>query len=148
MRVRSTTTPVTTGTVQTPASNAVRSGAGIFTRHLIQQEDSMEKYNEEVNALRKEIEEFGDKLTEEPTLPNFTRFRDALSRLAKRVSNEAYRLEKFGGSPQQPRYYEIITVINQEADRLYRMILHEQQDNLAITARVIGIKGMVVDLIT
>jgi hypothetical protein len=91
---------------------------------------------------------FGDKLVQEPTLANFKQFRDILSKLVKRVSNEAYRLDKFGGTPQNPRYYETITVINSEADRLYNLIVQEQRDNMAITARVIGIKGLVVDLIT
>jgi uncharacterized protein YaaR (DUF327 family) len=39
-------------------------------------------------------------------------------------------------------------VINTEADRLYNLLLHDQRDNMAITAKVIGIKGLVVDLIT
>ena len=79
---------------------------------------------------------------------NFKNFRDQLSKLAKRITNEAYQLEKIGGTPQNPRYFEIITVINAEADRLYNLIVKENRNHLAITAKVIGIKGMVVDLIT
>ena len=47
-----------------------------------------------------------------------------------------------------PRYYEIITVIDKEADKLYELVVKEQKDRMAITASVIGIKGLVVDLIT
>ena len=47
-----------------------------------------------------------------------------------------------------PRYYEIITVIDREADKLYELIVKEQKDSMAITASVIGIKGLIVDLIT
>jgi len=71
-----------------------------------------------------------------------------LSTLAKRVNTEAYRLDKVGGTPQNPRYYEIITVINREADILYNLIVKENKDTMAITAKVIGIKGLVVDLVT
>lgn len=119
-----------------------------FAAELTQQEDEISTYGQDVETLRKEIEEAGDKLSLEPTLPNFKRFRDLLSSLAKRINAEAYKLEKFGGTPQNPRYFETITVINSEADKLYNLIVRENRDNMAITAKVIGIKGLVVDLVT
>ena len=120
----------------------------IFSTELAQREDQIETEEKHLETLRKEIEAAGDKLTLEPTLANFKQFRDLLSKLAKRISAEAYRLEKFVGTPQNPRYFEIITVINSEADKLYNLIVHENRDHMAITANVIGIKGLVVDLVT
>ncbi|MSN26696.1 MAG: DUF327 family protein [Geobacter sp.] len=128
-----------------PVKNVLGS---FFATGLNQQEKEIESYEQDVDTLRKEIEEAGNRLSVEPTLPNFKQFRDLLSGLAKRITTEAYRLEKFGGTPQNPRYFEIITVINNEADKLYGMIIKENRDNMAITAKVIGIKGLVVDLIT
>ncbi len=122
--------------------------ASLFASTLEQQQGESDSREQELETLRKEIELAGDKLQKEPTLPNFRQFRDLLSSLVKRVSAEAYRLEKIGGTPQSPRYFEIITVINAEADRLYNLIIKENKDHLAITANVISIKGMVVDLIT
>ncbi|MEI6205985.1 MAG: YaaR family protein [Desulfuromonadales bacterium] len=119
-----------------------------FAAELTLHEEEIETHEQYVEALRKEIESAGNKLTLEPTLANFKQFRDLLSKLAKRISAEAYRLEKFGGTPQNPRYYEIITVINSEADKLYNLIVQENRDHMAITAKVIGIKGLVVDLVT
>lgn len=119
----------------------------MFDKELSIHEHADESKTADVDELRREIDRLGDKLEEEPTLPNFSNFRDALSRLAKKINSEAYRLDKFGGTPQNPRYYEIITVIDREADRLYELIMQEQKNRLAITARVIGIKGLVVDLI-
>jgi len=119
-----------------------------FAAELTQREDAIDGYGDDIETLRKEIETAGSRLTQEPTLPNFKLFRDLLSKLAKRISAEAYRLEKFGGTPQNPRYFEIITVINSEADKLYRLVVSENRDNMAITAKVIGIKGLVVDLVT
>jgi len=128
-----------------PAKNVLSS---FFATGLNQQEKEIESYEQDVDTLRKEIEEAGNRLSVEPTLPNFKQFRNLLSGLAKRITAEAYRLEKFGGTPQNPRYFEIITVINNEADKLYGMIIKENRDNMAITAKVIGIKGLVVDLMT
>ncbi len=133
---------------RTNASNGPSSLLNLFSVHINQQESEVTSYEEDILELRREIEKAGDKLVQEPTLTSFKNFRDVLSRLAKRISNEAYRLDKFGGTPQNPRYFEIITIINGEADRLYNLIVQQQKDNMAITAKVIGIKGLVVDLIT
>lgn len=119
----------------------------LFDKELTIHEHSAESQDDDMDELRKEIDLLGDKLEIEPTLPNFSNFRDSLSRLAKKINSEAYRLDKFGGTAQNPRYYEIITVINREADRLYELVMQEQKNHLAITAKVIGIKGLVVDLI-
>ena len=127
---------------------AITKGSSSLFAATLEQKTEDSSYEQEIDDLRKEIEQAGDKLQKEPTLPHFTQFRDLLSRLAKRVSAEAYRLEKVGGTPQNPRYFEIITIINAEADRLYNLIIKENKNHLAITANVINIKGMVVDLIT
>lgn len=130
-----------------PAEKVKKSLFSLFDRELAIHEKPDESQENDIEELRKEIELFGDKVEREPTLPNFSGFRNALSRLAKKINSEAYRLDKFGGTPQNPRYYEIITIINREADRLYELIMQEQKNRLAITAKVIGIKGLVVDLI-
>ena len=119
-----------------------------FAEKLTLQEEQVASHQEDMDTLRSDIEKSGDLLTTEPTLANFKHFRDLLSKLAKRVNAEAYRLEKFGGTPQNPRYYEIISVINRDADILYNLIVKENRDSMAITAKVIGIKGLVVDLVT
>jgi len=128
-----------------PARNIMNS---IFSNELSFQESGMDSHQDDLESLRAEIEKIGTLLMSEPTLKNFKLFRDLLSKLAKRVNAEAYKLEKIGGTPQNPRYFEIITIINREADNLYNLIVKENKDSMAITAKVIGIKGLVVDLIT
>lgn len=120
----------------------------LFSVEIQQKEQEVNNYERDIEKLRNEIEVASIKLEQEPTIPNFKQFRDTLSKLAKRISSEAYRLEKCGGTPQNPRYFEIITTINAEADKLYSFIIESQKNNMAITAKVIGIKGLVVDLIT
>jgi len=120
----------------------------LFTSVLDQKKAGMDSYSHELSELKKEIDMAGDKLEQEPNLENFKKFRALLSQMAKRISGEAYRLEKIGGTPQNPRYYEVIAVIDKEADQLYQLIVNEQRNNIAITAKVIGIKGLVVNLMT
>ena len=128
-----------------PVKNTINS---FFADELNHQEERVSSQQDDTDSLRSEIDKAGNLLTVEPTLTNFKQFRDLLSKLAKKVNTEAYRLDKLGGTPQNPRYYEIITVINREADNLYNLIVKENRDSMAITAKVIGIKGLVVDLIT
>ena len=120
----------------------------LFAAEITRKTDEFVTYRDDVDTLRKEIEEAGERLTREPVLPNFKKFRDLLGTLAKRISSEAYRLEKIGGTPQNPRYFEIISVIDREADKLYELVLRENRDPMAITAKVVGIKGLVVDLVS
>ena len=119
-----------------------------FADELSHHEEKINVYQDDIDTLRSNIEKAGNLLTSEPTLANLKNFRDLLSTLAKKVNAEAYRLDKIGGTPQNPRYHEIITVIDREADQLYNLIIKENKDTMAITARIIGIKGLVVDLIT
>lgn len=120
----------------------------MFSSELKTREQEQSGFDQTIDGLRKELDSVGKMLEQDPTIQNFKYFRELLSRIVKQVSGEAYRLEKIGGTPSNPRYYEIITVIDKEADKLYELIVKEQKDRMAITASVIGIKGLVVDLVT
>jgi uncharacterized protein len=150
MKIKDTQAP---GDIRTGGGSAIsrQSGGGllsIFSKELQGKQLEVDSYDRDIDQLRQDIDKAGELLEKEPTLANFKQFRTLLSQLAKRVSNEAYRLEKVGGTPLNPRYYEVITVIDKEADKLYDLIIREQKDRMAITASVIGIKGLVVDLVT
>ncbi|RII29321.1 MAG: DUF327 domain-containing protein [Geobacter sp.] len=148
MRIKETLTTRNTNREDNRKTTLAKGDKSLFAAELNQQQTGFQSYEQEIENLRQEIDRSGERLNKEPTLPNFKQFRDLLSKLAKQINAEAYRLEKIGGTPQNPRYFEIITVINTEADRLYNLIISENKDQLAITAKVIGIKGMVVDLLT
>lgn len=131
------------------ASPSSKSGLfSLFSSELQTKQLAADQHEQAIGELRAALDTAGEALEKEPTIQNFKRFRELLSKLAKQVSNEAYRLEKIGGTPTNPRYYEIITVIDKEADKLYELVVKEQKDRMSITASVIGIKGLVVDLVT
>ena len=119
-----------------------------FSSALACVQGDMDSYARDVETLRGEIDLAGSRLEQEPTLEHFGKFRELLSQLVTRVGSEAYRLEKIGGTSNNPRYFEEIRIINKEADELYQMIVSRQRDRMAIVEKVIGIKGLVVDLIT
>ncbi|SJZ87460.1 hypothetical protein SAMN02745119_01867 [Trichlorobacter thiogenes] len=136
------------GAQSTPAKKDGTGLFSLFSSELKTKQHEINNYNQDVTELRASLDAVGQALEQEPTIQNFKKFRELLSKLAKQVSSEAYRLEKVGGTPMNPRYYEIITVIDKEADKLYELVVKEQKDRMAITASVIGIKGLVVDLLT
>jgi len=135
------------GSVSQPPKKTGESLFSLFSSELKTRETEIDQYGQNINQIRTDLDNAGSLLEKEPTLSNFRRFRGLLSKLAKQISNEAYRLEKVGGTPMNPRYYEIITVIDKEADKLYELVLKEQKDRMAIIESVIGIKGLVVDLV-
>lgn len=148
MRIKDLLSPRIVNSKITTQSSKTSDGVASFSMALNEKETDMNRYTEEIAQLKNEIETAGDNLEQEPNLQNFKKFRDLLSQLAKRVNTEAYRLEKIEGTPQNPRYFEIIRIINSDADKLYKLILSEQRNRLAIIEKVIGIKGLVVNLLT
>ena len=149
MRIKETTTSRKIDNKNPTTEHSKNMGdTSLFTAALNQKQTVVDSYSYEITELRKEIDAAGEKLEQEPNLENFKKFRNLLSQIAKRVTGEAYRLEKIGGTPLNPRYYEVISIINKEADQLYKLIIHEQRNNIAIIAKVIGIKGLVVNLVT
>ena len=134
------------------ATATKRAGGNIFSffsnELQAKQQAAVQKQQQNIEHLREKLESAGELLETDPTIKNFKNFRELLSKIAKQVSGEAYRLDKIGGTPTNPRYYEIITIIDKEADKLYEMIVKDQKNRMAITESVIGIKGLVVDLIT
>ncbi|BDV43304.1 hypothetical protein GURASL_22270 [Geotalea uraniireducens] len=116
-----------------------------FVRTLSRQQLEFEGYEQELQDLKEEIDQAGTDLEREPTMANFRVFRDLIAALTKKVTTHAYRLERVGGTTLNPRCFEIITVIDREADNLYRLIMAENKDRLAITNKIMELKGLVVD---
>ena len=122
-------------------------GTSPFASELQVREKETSDYRDELNDLKGQLDKAGEELEKRPTLENLARFREIIANLTKRVSQEAYRLEKIGGTPMNPSCFEIISLIDSGLNDLYRMVLSEQKDRIALTNRIIGIRGLVVDLL-
>ena len=98
------------------------------------------------DILKREVDAAGDALQKDPSMANYKAFRELLSRFAKKVTAEAYRVELLGGSPGAPAYHEVIRVIDAHADELYRLVMSEQKDRIRIAAKIEQIKGIVLSV--
>ncbi|WP_298269569.1 YaaR family protein [Geobacter sp.] len=118
-----------------------------FVRALSRRQAEFLSYEQELEELKDEIDRAGSELEREPTIANFKVFRDLIGALTKKVTSHAYRLERIGGNTLNPRCFEIVTVIDREADNLYRLIMTQNKDRLAITNKIMELKGLVVDFL-
>lgn len=119
-----------------------------FVRALSLRRTEIDSYEQQLQDLKDEIEQAGSDLEREPTIANFRTYRDLIATLAKTVTSNAYRLERVGGTSLNPRCFEIVTVIDREADNLLRLIMTENKDRLAITNKIMELKGLIVDFLT
>lgn len=117
-----------------------------FVRALARNRTEFDTHEQELQNLKDELDKVGNELEREPTIANFRTFRDLIGRITKTVTTHAYRLQRVGGTTLNPRCFEIITVIDREADNLYRLIMTENKDRLAITNKILELKGLVIDL--
>ena len=120
-------------------------GGSPFVRALSRRQNEFLSYEQELQELKEDIDRAGTDLEREPSIANFKVFRDLIGTLTKKVTSHAYRLERVGGNTLNPRCFEIVTVIDREADNLYRLIMAENKDRLAITNKIMELKGLVVD---
>ncbi|RNC68623.1 MAG: DUF327 family protein [Desulfuromonadales bacterium] len=123
-------------------------GSSPFVQVLSRRRTEIDSYEQELQDLKDAIDQAGTDLEKEPTVANFRAFRCLVADLAKKVTANAYRLERVGGTTLNPRCFEIITVIDREADSLLRMIMTENRDRLAITNKIMDLKGLIVDFLT
>lgn len=123
-------------------------GTSPFVRALTLRRTEFDTYEQQLQDLKDEIDRAGTDLEREPTVANFRTFRDLIATLAKAVTSNAYRLERVGGTTLNPRCFEIITVIDREADNLLRFIMTENKDRLKITNKIMELKGLIVDFLT
>jgi hypothetical protein len=124
------------------------SASSPFVRTLGKRQTELLSYEQELQDLKEEIERAADDLDREPTMARFREFRDLIATLTKKVTSHVYRLEKVGGTTLNPRCYEIVTVIDREADNLYQLIMNQNKDRLAITGKIMELKGLVIDFLT
>lgn len=135
-------------TKKVSTERAGSAGASLFADRLRRSEDDIiTQYQLELEELKREIDRAGENLDREPTVANFKEFRDLIGTLTKKVTSEAYKVELVRSSGITHHEHEIISVINREADDLFRLIISEQKDRLAITNKIMRITGLVVDFL-
>ncbi len=117
-----------------------------FSQMLNIEETEHSVYKMELEQLRSEIEEAGSALDKVPTLKEFNKFRDLIGVLTQKVSKEAFKLKTIGLYSRNK--HQIIYTINAELSELYKLVMSEQKNRIAIASKVIRLNGLVVDVLS
>lgn len=126
------------------------SGRKSFTEHLIQQVDEVNRVslNEELGALRGALDNAGDALERNPSLGNLEVYKALLSNLIAKTTQGAYKVQGVGSGWSPTEKHHVIKLIDEEAAELLQLILNEHKDRMKIAAKLVQIKGLVVDLLS
>jgi uncharacterized protein YaaR (DUF327 family) len=131
-----------------PQNNRVivirNSSSSPFSRELAKKEEAILDLDKlELEEIKDELQDMGTSFEEEPSLANFRIFRELIGRFARKALSLAYRLERLKGD-RPGSIHEIVSIIDRNADELYRLVMDEQRDRLCLAARIAKINGMIV----
>ena len=106
---------------------------------MLEEEREIRKYSLELDELKRQIYDAGNALEKSANIKDFYRFRDLITSLTEKVVKHAYKVRiKF----------QVISKINEELDALYREIMREQKNHIAIANKMMRLKGLVLNLMS
>ena len=106
---------------------------------MLEEEIEIRKYSLELDELKRQIYDAGNALEKSANIKDFYRFRDLITSLTEKVVKHAYKVRiKF----------QVISKINEELDALYREIMREQKNHIAIANKMMRLKGLVLNLMS
>lgn len=123
-----------------------KSASSIFSSELNRQEGKLlDNERQELEELREKLFVAGEKLEKDPTIAHLSAFRELIRKFARKATSMAYRIETvkndFGGRP-----LDIVSVIDNEVDELYHLVMQGQRCRIRIAAKISSIKGLIVKL--
>ncbi|WP_295298095.1 YaaR family protein [uncultured Brachyspira sp.] len=106
---------------------------------MLEEDREIRKYSLELDELKRQIYDAGNALEKSANIKDFYRFRDLITSLTEKVVKHAYKVRiKF----------QVISKINEELDALYREIMREQKNHIAIANKMMRLKGLVLNLMS
>lgn len=103
---------------------------------------------EQLDQLHELLSKAGDELERSPTLGNLEVFRALLANLVGKVVREGYQIDNVGPGWHPSDRHQLVRRINADAEELLELVLSEQKDRVAISRRLLNIKGLVIDLMS
>ena len=136
------TTPVET-------QKAVNQGDGTFKFTLathIQEADLQAR----LSTLMEEITMQGDKLAKKRDIRDMKKYRGLIKDFMNEIINRSHQFsrENFLDRRGRHRVYGIIRMVDQTLDELAQELVKDEQDHLAILAKIGEIRGLLLDIFT
>ena len=115
---------------------------------MLEEEKEIRKYSYELDELKRQIYDAGNLLEKSANIKDFQKFRDLIRSLTDKLVKDAYRIRIVSSYMRRGREYQVVSKINEELDSLYKLIMQEQKNHIAIANKVMRLKGLVLDLMS
>ena len=115
---------------------------------MLEEEKEIKRYSYELDELKRQIYDAGNMLEKSANMKDFQKFRDLIRSLTDKLVKDAYRIRIVSSYMRRGREYQVVSKINEELDSLYRLIMSEQKNHIAIANKVMRLKGLVLDLMS
>ena len=103
-----------------------------------------------LNSLMEEITMQGDKLAKKRDIRDMKKYRGLIKDFMNEIINRSHQFsrENFLDRRGRHRVYGIIRLVDQTLDELAQELVKDEQDNLAILAKIGEIRGLLLDIFT
>ena len=141
--------------------NAMSQVAKPETAQKVQQSDGSFKFTlvshiedaalqEHITALMGAISEQGKKIGKKKDVRDMKKYRGLIKEFMNEIVNRSHTFERenFLDRKGRHRVYGIIRLIDQNLDELAKELVKEEQDNIAILAKIGEIEGLILDIFT
>lgn len=112
---------------------------------MLEEEREIRKYSLELDELKRQIYDAGNALERSASIRDFYKFRDLITSLVEKLIKDTYKVRTVFSNFKK---FQVISKINEELDTLYREIMREQKNHIAIANNMMRLKGLVLNLMS
>lgn len=134
---------------QPEAAAPVRESDGAFKFTLVSHVEEQE-LQARLTTLMEEITMQGDKLAKKRDVRDMKRYRGLIKEFMNEIINRSHSFsrENFLDRKGRHRVYGIVRLVDENLDELARELMKDEQDHLAILAKIGEIRGLLLDILT
>lgn len=134
---------------QAEAAVPVKETDGAFKFTLISHVEEQE-LQARLTTLMEEITMQGDKLAKKRDVRDMKRYRGLIKDFMNEIVNRSHSFsrENFLDRKGRHRVYGIIRLVDENLDELAKELMKDEQDHLAILAKIGEIRGLLLDILT
>ena len=118
----------------------------LFRRTLT--ELTKEAYAARLQAMKKSIDEQGDKLADKVDVKEFEKYRKLIREFIDEIVSNGYTFQREDAyaSRGRHRYIATVKIVDEKLDELGKEVMKEQADKIEILSRIDDIRGLLMDL--
>ncbi|MGN0376916.1 MAG: YaaR family protein [Suilimivivens sp.] len=134
---------------QPEAASPVRESDGAFKFTLVSHVEEQE-LQARLTTLMEEITMQGDKLAKKRDVRDMKKYRGLIKEFMNEIINRSHSFsrENFLDRKGRHRVYGIVRLVDENLDELARELMKDEQDHLAILAKIGEIRGLLLDILT